>query len=366
MLDPGSTQSIDPAIKAAMAETTILTETRVYLADQGINLSSFTTSEKSRSENVIIVKNFPYGTAQEELITLFGGSEVIKRIILPPAGTIAFIEFLDPGQCRAAFKRLAYRRFKDVPLYLEKAPKGIFHSESKPVTSESATKQVETEEETSSTIYVKNLDFSTTQNDLLDAFNKFPGFRHAILKTKPPNAKGEILSMGFGFITFQSKESATTALNSKVTLTGRTLEMKFARQTTSDVKTPAKSSTRKKLIVKNLGFSVTKRDLRELFGTYGHIQSIRLPKKFDNTTRGFAFVEFTTGSDARNAMDSLKHTHLLGRHLVLEWAEEESGFGELEKLRGRVREGVEAGEIEKIMGKSGGGRVGDVLNEDGE
>ncbi len=99
--------------------------------------------------------------------------------------------------------------------------------------------------------------------------------------------------------------------------------------------------------------------------TYGHIQSLRLPKKFDNTPRGFAFIEFTTASDARNAMESLKHTHLLGRHLVLEWADEEDGGGALEKMRGRVREEVQAGEVGRMMGfnLASGGRVADILGD---
>ena len=89
-----------------------------------------------------------------------------------------------------------------------------------------------------------------------------------------------------------------------------------------------------------------------------------MPKKFDNSLRGFAFIEFTTASDARNAMESLKHTHLLGRHLVLEWADEEEVTSELEKMRGRVKEGIQAGEVGKIMGLNAGGRVGDILSED--
>ena len=62
-------------------------------------------------------------------------------------------------------------------------------------------------------------------------------------------------------------------------------------------------------------------------------------------------------------MESLKHTHLLGRHLVLEWAEEEE-VGAVEKMRGRIREGVQAGEVGKMMGLQTGGRVGDIIDED--
>ena len=122
LLDPDST-STDPAVKAAMAETTILTETEIYLTDHGVNLSSLTTSQKTRSDKVIIAKNFPYGTTHDELVLLFGGTDIVKRILLPPAGTIAFIEFYDSGQVRAAFKRLAYRRFKDTPSTSKKPPK---------------------------------------------------------------------------------------------------------------------------------------------------------------------------------------------------------------------------------------------------
>ena len=273
LLDPDST-STDPAVKAAMAETTILTETKIYLTEHGVNLSSLTSSHKTRSDNVIIAKNFPYGTTHDVLVLLFGGTDIVKRVLLPPAGTIAFIEFYDSGQSRAAFKRLAYRRFKDHPLYLEKAPKGIFEVE--PTTKFSGVEAkmgsndvLTTEsEDPGSTLYVKNLDFSTTNAAFTNAFKNFPGFRLAVIKTKPPNSKGERLSMGFGFVTFQSKEMASSVLNAGVVLDGRKLEIKFARQGTTEVKavTTKSASGRKKIAVKNLGFSVSKRDLRELFG----------------------------------------------------------------------------------------------------
>jgi len=259
-----------------MAETTVLAETKAYLIEHGINLASLTTSQKARSDTVIIAKNFPYGTTHDELVLLFGKSDVVKRVLLPPAGTIAFIEFYDAGQARAAFKRLAYRRFKEVPLYLEKAPQGIFEREPTSritgIEAKMGSKDVlvtDDPEDPGSTLYVKNLDFSTTQKGLANAFSAFPGFRLAVLKTKS-SGKGEKLSMGFGFVTFQSKEMATAAMNAGVVLDGRKLEIKFAKQGVNEIKssatTTAKGPNRKKLVVKNLGFSVTKKDLRELFG----------------------------------------------------------------------------------------------------
>lgn len=59
------------------------------------------------------------------------------------------------------------------------------------------------------------------------------------------------------------------------------------------------------------------------------MKSCRLPRKFDGTPRGFAFVEFTTKQEARNAVEGLAGAHLYGRRLVLEWAEAEEGVDEL-------------------------------------
>lgn len=46
-------------------------------------------------------------------------------------------------------------------------------------------------------------------------------------------------------------------------------------------------------------------------------------------------MDFLTRREAENAYAALKHTHLLGRHLVLEWAEEaETDIDELRKKAG--------------------------------
>jgi multiple RNA-binding domain-containing protein 1 len=65
-----------------------------------------------------------------------------------------------------------------------------------------------------------------------------------------------------------------------------------------------------------------------------------VPKRFDHRSRGFAFLEFLTRQDAEAAYAALRHTHLLGRHLVLEWAE---GEQDIDVLRQKAGVGYGAG-----------------------
>ena len=80
-----------------------------------------------------------------------------------------------------------------------------------------------------------------------------------------------------------------------------------------------------KLLVKNLAFEVTAKDLRALCAMHGAVKKVRLPKKFDGTThRGFGFVEFVSLEEAKNAFRELSMSHLHGRKLVIQWAKKEA------------------------------------------
>ena len=94
---------------------------------------------------------------------------------------------------------------------------------------------------------------------------------------------------------------------------------------------------------------------------HAQLKSVRLPRKFDHRTRGFAFLEFTTRHEAERAYAALRHTHFLGRHLVLEWAEE--GVADVEALRARA--GVSFGGGAEMPGRKRKLEMGDVEG-DGE
>ena len=65
---------------------------------------------------------------------------------------------------------------------------------------------------------------------------------------------------------------------------------------------------------------------------------MRLPKKMNGQHRGFGFVDFLTHEDADKCMKSLFHTHFYGRHLVLDWAEDDETVDDIrEKTRRREK-----------------------------
>ena len=57
---------------------------------------------------------------------LFGRFGELLRLVLPPTKALALVEYSEAADARRAFKSLAYKRFQNIPLYLEWAPAGIF------------------------------------------------------------------------------------------------------------------------------------------------------------------------------------------------------------------------------------------------
>ncbi|KAI0344215.1 RNA-binding domain-containing protein [Trametopsis cervina] len=352
------------AVKLALAETHVIQETKAFLETNGVVLTSLSGPRVARSDSILLVKNIPYGTSADQIRELFEPHGQLQRVLVPPAGTMAVVEFVHADEGRKAFRAVAYRRMGNSVIYLEKGPIGMFAEGSttktpeepitvggaEPVTIADA---AEPEQAMSggATLFVKNLSFSTTSERFTQAFHNLPDFSFARVQTKPdpkrPGAENARLSMGYGFIGFKTPDAAKKAIKSLQghVLDGHALVVKFAARGADedDGKSGATSKNHStKMIVKNVPFEATKKDIRELFGSHGQLKSVRLPKKFDHRSRGFAFLEFVTRHEAENAYAALKHTHLLGRHLVLEWVDDDSAV-DIDELRKKAGVGFGGG-----------------------
>ncbi|CAK7335869.1 unnamed protein product [Dovyalis caffra] len=355
----------DLAVRVALGETQVIAETKKALTNAGVNITALeeiAAGKKDgmkRSNHVLLVKNLPYGSSESELAEKFGKFGSLDKIILPPTKTLALVVFLEPSEARAAFKGLAYKQYKGVPLYLEWAPANILSQSS---TSKSDEKNdaavgehdakrvileqsvegisemdIDPDRIESRSLFVKNLNFKTADETLKKHFSEhMKEGRIQSVRIKKHMKKGKNVSMGFGFIEFDSVETATNICKDLqgTVLDGHALILQLchAKKDELAVKKAGKDKSSTKLLVRNVAFEATEKDLRQLFSPFGQIKSLRLPMKFGNH-RGFAFVEYITKQEALNALQALSSTHLYGRHLVLERAKEGES---LEELRART------------------------------
>jgi multiple RNA-binding domain-containing protein 1 len=277
-------ESDNAAVKLALAETHIIQETKSFLESNGVVLSALSGPRVARSDTTILVKNIPYGTSVDQIRELFESHGTLQRVLVPPAGTMAVVEFVHPDEGRRAFKAVAYRRMGNSIIYLEKGPVGMFAEPvtvpitavgAKPITITEGGVAAAAEEEpalsSGSTLFIKNLSFSTTSERFNNAFRNLPDFSFARVQTKPdPKNPNGRLSMGYGFVGFKTPEAANKAMKSMqgYVLDGHALVVKFAgRGAEEDAKDNEKMKSRTtKMIVKNVPFEATKKDIRELFG----------------------------------------------------------------------------------------------------
>ncbi len=115
-----------------------------------------------------------------------------------------------------------------------------------------------------------------------------------------------------------------------------------------------------KLYVGNLNFDATEDQVRELFGSFGDVQEVKIVMdRFSGRSRGFAFVRMATADDAGKAKDSLNGQPFQGKALVIDWARTEQRDRPMGERRERP-----AGEF-RPRREGGGGWGGDRGGERG-
>uniref|UniRef100_K3WZ46 RRM domain-containing protein n=1 Tax=Globisporangium ultimum (strain ATCC 200006 / CBS 805.95 / DAOM BR144) TaxID=431595 RepID=K3WZ46_GLOUD len=360
------------AVRLAIGETMLVKENKDFFAQEGVDLNAIegaivkssqqTAAQKQkieRSTTVILVKNLPHTTDEDELAQLFRKHGEIGRFLVPPSKTLALVEFFEPTEARKAFRSLAYKKYQHVPLYLEWAPVKVFNKDAikstkidaKGIKSTAIVPDVNDDEnaaDANNTICVKNLSFATKEQGLEKLFKQCGKLRKVTIARRKDPKRG-MLSMGFGFVEFvdpKHVEAAIKSLQSTV-LDGHALNLKISQKKMTQAPKrkagdddDAKMSGRKsKIIVRNVAFEATSNEIRELFAAFGQLKRVRMPKKFDGKHRGFAFVEFLTEQEAQTAFSALSSSHLYGRHLVLEWAEDAD---DIDTLRAKASKDLSA------------------------
>uniref|UniRef100_A0A2N9E676 RRM domain-containing protein n=1 Tax=Fagus sylvatica TaxID=28930 RepID=A0A2N9E676_FAGSY len=149
-------------------------------------------------------------------------------------------------------------------------------------------------------LFVKNLAPSIDNIHLHAMFTSFG----TILSCKVAEENGK--SKGFGFVQFETEESALAALYA---LHGSVIEgkklyvSKFIKKSERMAAQDELNFTN--LYVKNLGEDMTEELLRDQFSKFGKVSNVTIMKDSEGKSRGFGFVNFDSSEEAKNAAGAL-------------------------------------------------------------
>ncbi|RMZ78014.1 hypothetical protein DV737_g4086, partial [Chaetothyriales sp. CBS 132003] len=174
------------------------------------------------------------------------------------------------------------------------------------------------------TIYIGNLFFDVTENDIKKELSRFGNVVGCRLLR---DSRG--LSKGFGYVDFETIDAATAAieaLNQQV-FEGRRLTVQYAAFNSRKINRPFQRSPRplnppsKTLFIGNMSFEMTDRDLTNLFRGIRNVIDVRVA--IDRRTgqpRGFAHADFLDIKSAQEAMKILAEKDSYGRKLRIDYS----------------------------------------------
>ncbi|GLT82098.1 hypothetical protein SLE2022_005100 [Rubroshorea leprosula] len=153
-------------------------------------------------------------------------------------------------------------------------------------------------------VFVKNLASSVDNMKLHGIFTEFG----TILSCKVQTSQdGE--SKGYGFVQFESAESAQSAIQE---LNGQVIEGKEIYVGPFIKKSDRINSSTEynNLYVKNFDQNVTEETLGEKFSVFGTITSLVISKDSNGVSKGFGFVSFENSDDAKRAKEAMDGAQL--------------------------------------------------------
>ena len=271
------------------------------------------TTRKSGVGNIFI-KNLEETIDNRTLYDTFSyfGNIISCKVCVDEEGKskgYGFIQFDNEESASSAIQNVNGMQMKD---------KIVFVGKFKP--RQEREKEVETSNKGFTNVFIKNFGDEIDEQKLYDIFSEFGRITsHAIMTDTEGRSKG------FGFVCFESPESAIKAveeMNEKEFTIGRPLYVNRAQTKKERSKELTKEFKRLRMekinkykginiYIKNLDTSIDDDKLREEFSPYGNITSAKIMMKQD-ISRGFGFVCFTSEDEAARAVTEM-NGKFLGR-----------------------------------------------------
>ncbi|OHT04158.1 RNA-binding protein [Tritrichomonas foetus] len=177
------------------------------------------------------------------------------------------------------------------------------------------------------TVFVRNLNYQTTQENLTAAFQKFGEVKNArIIKQR---FRGEVVSRGIGFVEFASEEQARAALSATdLQLDGRKLSLQQAR--------PRIERKRDTAFIRGIKEGTTVEHVKAAFAQYKPVDA-RIVRTNNDRGLGFGFVKFESTEARDNAVKASRTVTINGEESQLRFARLDFDAPPRRRFRGRRR-----------------------------
>lgn len=186
----------------------------------------------------------------------------------------------------------------------------------------------ETTKRSRTLIIVKNLKYQSTEEEIRNLFESYgslvrfifpPTHANALVEyARPEDAKRAFQALSFKKVHDQPiyLQWAPATSAESIAISDKNKEYKKPKKET------LKQIKQTTLIMKNVPFKATKKELYDIVNSYARVKAIRMPKKADGSGhRGFVFLDFNTPQEAASALENLSDVHLYDRHLVVQPAD---------------------------------------------
>ena len=353
ILNIGSGGGVDAGVKVALAEVEVMESNKGWFLNHDVS--------RSRGETeAFMVKNLGPDFKVEMITGLLSPVKPMS-MLLSPTRTLLIVRFYNLKDARVGFKRVAYRKISSGVCYAEWVSVGkweglkcegegddkgeadeakcgssvqVNSAQSQAATAPSASAEsasASASASSSRTVHVKNLNVSTSHREFVEFVEERLGQCDISASdiasiTLPPQKGDAEKNVGYGFVELKSSSAvgACIAGLDKRELHGRSLAAEVAtgkggERAEREGEEALGDESSWKIIVRNIPFSSTRLQLTTLFSTIGPLKKITIPKKYDGTSRGFAFVSFASREDARRCKEKMAGVHLEGRRIVMEW-----------------------------------------------
>jgi len=251
----------------------------VVAADDEESKEGPTRKKREKRPHTAYVVNLSYETTNGDLRTVFSEYGKVESVYVPmdrkndrPKG-IAFVSMSSEDELEAALEGLQELELGGRRIFVNKAKKKEDGDNTKP---DPLTK-----------LYLGNISFETTKEDILDHFSQYGPVKDCYI----PTSRDTGLPRGFAFLTM-NKEGCEAAIAGAdgMEFGGRDIEVKHSLP--RGTKAPRRErEPQTKLYIGNLSYQTEEEVLREVFEQYGTITDLYMPyDRYSGERRGFAFI----------------------------------------------------------------------------